>query len=424
MLNKAFSVTFRSYAVILVILFIIVGANQAYAQDTEEFEYPQVFHVSKLLPTDVVVGPDYRIQNLVYNDGIINRFDINSDYGFLSVEGSELLKVRLKEIKAIRQMEELKRTKVYGDALKKAVTGPLRLAKGLVTQPIDTLSGIGSGIGKWFGQIGHTIYGSPSEGEEGTLKVIFGFNGVKRNFAYQFGVDPYSTNPLLQKYLNEITWTAFAGNLTVRAAFMAIPGVAGTVVSGTSFSKGMRVLARDMTTAELKKYNREKLKTMGADEEVSDTFLDHPKWSPTATTKLVGALDQMKGVRNREAMVAAATLVQSEAIVYFRQRQTEMMAAYHLKVSPVDRMIRLGEIAGLQKKDGTLVVVVPVDHVAWVKGVKNRVTRTSRKVAENVSNVTAKELWLGGTVTPFARQKLEAQGWVVKENMSQKLTLD
>ena len=424
MSTKPFSVTSRLYSVILVLLIITLVANQTYAEEAGVFEYPQVLHLSKVLPSDVAKGPDYRIQDLVYNDGLMNRFDINSDYGFLSVEGSDLLKVRLQEIEAIRQMEELKRTEVYVDAFKKAATGPLRLAKGLIMQPLDTLSGIGSGIGKWFSQIGHSMFGAPSEMEEGTLKVFLGFDGMKRNFAFQFGVDPYSMNPLLQKRLNDISWTAFAGNLTVRAAFIAIPGAAGGAVSGTSFSKGMRVLARDKTPAELKKYNRKKLKAMGVDEEVAEMFLDHPKWSPTAKTYLVGSLEQMNEVGNREAMVAAATLVQSSPLVYFRQRQAEMMAAYHLKVSPVARMIRLGEMAGLQKKDGTLVLTFPIDHVAWLKVVRDRTVTLSRNITQNIPNLTGKELWLGGTVTPVARQNLEAQGWVVKENVSKKLTLN
>ena len=424
MLNKPFSIRSRWRSVVLVLWVFTLGANQAYAQKAEAFESPQVLHVSEVLPPDVTVGPDYRIGDLVYNDGLMNRFDINSDYGFLSVEGSDLLKVRLQEIEALRQMEELKRTQLYGDAFKKAATGPLKLAKGLVLHPLDTLSGVGTGIGKWFSQIGHTIYGDPSEMEEGTLKVIFGFDGMKRKFAYEFGVDPYSTNPLLQDRLNSISWTAFAGNMTVRAAFMAIPGAAGMAVSGTGFSKGMRILARDKTPAELKKYNREKLKAMGVDEDVAETFLDHPKWSPTAKTYLVGALEQMNEVENRQAMVTAATLVQSDDLVYFRQRQAEMMAAYHLKVSPVARMIRLGEIAGSQKKDGTLVLIFPVDHVAWLKKVKDSVMITSREVTQNIPNLTGKELWLGGTATPVARQNLEAQGWVVKENAFKKLTLD
>ncbi|MFA9563019.1 MAG: hypothetical protein ACERKU_11845, partial [Nitrospirota bacterium] len=108
MLNKPFSVTCRLYSVMLVLLVITLGANKTYAQKAEVFESPQVLHVSEVLPLDVTEGPDYRIQDLVYNDGLLNRFDINSDYGFLSVEGSDLLKVRLQEIEALRQMEELK----------------------------------------------------------------------------------------------------------------------------------------------------------------------------------------------------------------------------------------------------------------------------------------------------------------------------
>jgi len=69
-------------------------------------------------------------------------------------------------------------------------------------------------------------------------------------------------------------------------------------------------------------------------------------------------------------------------------------------------------------------LIFPVDQVAWLKNVKDRVLRTSRKVTQNIPNLTSKELWLGGTATPVARQNLEAQGWVVKENVFKKLPLD
>ena len=50
--------------------------------------------------------------------------------------------------------------------------------------------------------------------------------------------------------------------------------------------------------------------------------------------------------------------------------------------------------------------------------------RTTREVTQNIPNLKGKELWLGGTATPVARPNLKVHGWVVKEDMFKKLTLD
>ena len=221
------------------------------------------------------------------------------------------------------------------ERLKNAATGPLEFAKNMVLAPIDTLSNTATGVGKWLGNIGHSVWGGGSEHEEGTLKTILGFDAVKRFFANQFGVDPYSSYPQLQTHLNEVSWTAFAGSLTVKVAFAAIPGAIGTVVTATNFSNGMGNLIADKNPAELKDINREKLVKMGVHESLAEVFLEHPDFSPTQKTFLVGALEVMSLVQNREIFIQISSLSQNEDLAFYRRRQAEMMAAYHKRISPI-----------------------------------------------------------------------------------------
>ena len=69
---------------------------------------------------------------------------------------------------------------------------------------------------------------SPNKGS--LLNSASGQASYKRQYAAEFGVDPYTSYEPLQKALNDLSWTAAAGGLTVKAAFMAIPGGAGFAV--------------------------------------------------------------------------------------------------------------------------------------------------------------------------------------------------
>ena len=85
--------------------------------------------------------------------------------------------------------------------------------------------------------------------------------------------------------------------------FAAIGGVASTVLGTTKFSNGMSKLIADKTPAELKDYNEEKLLAMGVHESLAGVFLEHPHYSPSLKTYLVGSLEQMTNVNNRSFFI-------------------------------------------------------------------------------------------------------------------------
>jgi hypothetical protein len=118
-------------------------------------------------------------------------------------------------------------------------------------------------------QVGHSIFGSPSEQETGTFKTILGFDAAKRGIAYKFGVDPYSYNGLLQKSLEDLTWAAFGGGFIVRVGFMAIPSPASVAVRVPALSENMNKLVAQNTSAQLKSINAKKLEAMGVPSEIA-----------------------------------------------------------------------------------------------------------------------------------------------------------
>ncbi len=383
-------------------------------ETAESAEPLPIFQTSAILVGERLAGADFRVGATARNDGFLNHFSVTVDGEVHDVAGNALMRVRLAELAALEKMEQIKRSDVYIKAVKNAALSPLHAVKNLVTSPAQTVKAIGSGVGTFFRGVGHSLFGGRSEQEDNVLKTMVGLDGAKRKFAYQFGIDPYTSFPPVRERLNEIAWAGVAGNLTLSAAFSAIPGPASGALKGTKLAEGMRKVLRDNTPAELKKINQRKLAGMGVSASIAELFLEHPKFSPTQKTLLVDALSRVPA-DNRGAFIQRAVLVQDETMAFFMRRWAEMIAAYHQRVARVSRIVRLGKMPIAQRKDGVIVATLPIDHLAWSETIARR-HGTNMQSISSIPGVTGGEIWIEGTISKQARNALEAQKWVVRDN--------
>ena len=402
-----------------VVAALFVWGSYALAQS---FETPPTFAASELLSPEILKGPHYTVQETVENDGVLNRYRVETPQGMLTVDSTDRLMIRLQEVEALQLMEEVERSEVFKEAFKKSLKAPLELAEGLVTDPIDTVGQVGEGIGTFFSSVGHSLFGGASEEEGSAIGTAVGYDVVKRQFAFQFGVDPYTHNELVQERLTELSRAAFLGGLPTGVALAAIPGAATTVLRVTSFSEGMRKLLRDKSPAELKEINAEKLKQMQVEDSVAELFLEHPHYSPSKKTYLVAALERMKGVGGRGEFIRQAALAPDEPMAFFMQQQAQAMAAYHLNVAPVAVVIGFHNRSFMQRSDGTLVGVFPVDHIVLRKITAANASGIGREIDQSLGKVP-RELWLTGTASTLFRDTLQAQGWQITEKAKDQLTL-
>ncbi len=409
----------RPGALVPAMLAFVVGISGSMSAAGQELP---AFHASQLLAGQKLSGPNYRVADTVRNNGFINIYSVRVDGKTYSVAGDAMMRIRLKELSALQKMEQMSRTSIYKEAVKKGAAGPLRTAKAIITSPIETVKGIGSGAVTFFKGIGHSMFGGASEQEEGVLKTALGFATAKRKFAYRFGIDPYTSFPPVKERLDEIAWAGVAGGLTVSVAFSAVPGPAGGVLKGTKTGDAMNRLVRDNTPAQLKKINEQKLRLMGVHSSVVELFLEHPKFSPSQKTILVDAL-ALVGASGREAFIRRSILVQDETMAFFMRRWAEMIFAYHRRVSPVARIVRMGMAPFVQRADGVLVGLFPIDHLAWTDTIARR-HASNLKSLGSIGGVTGGEIWIAGTISPKARKELESENWVVKERVDRVLGLD
>jgi len=404
---------------LLTALLMIPPAGELGAQGA--FEPSTTLNASKILPREILVGPNHRVDEKVYNDGYLNRYTVLSKFGGFVAVSTPMLRKRINEINAMVRMEQIKGTKEFTSSLKEAGTDTLVGFKNLATKPVDTVKGAASGLAVAFRRAGDAITGPKrSDSEDSRVKDFIGFSKTKREYAYQFGVDAYTDNEKLQDRLDEIAWAGYAGGMTWAAAMAAVPGGAGLAITISGTHHLLNEVFRTTPPVDLRRMNAEKLKAMGVHEEVAEAFLNNSLYSPRHQTIFVHALDEMKGVRNRATFVRFAAATANVDTAFFRQRQAEMYAGYHKTIAPVEIFIALGEFAAVRTTKNEVVFNVPLDHLVWTEPMAKLLTAADSRVTQ-LTRPANKQLWVAGTVSARAKKEIENRGWQVQERSEERL---
>lgn len=393
------------------------------AQSQEQYEAPPVFRAATLWPTQLLKGPHHAVQDQVVNDGYMNHYTLESSFGLLRANSNAELGIRVQEIHAIAAMDEIRGTAEFAKSFKQAGANTLRTAKNVVVNPIDTLSGAASGVGRIFERAGENLFGDPKgKTEDRRWKQMVGFSKTKREYAAQFGVDAYSSNQVLQERLDDIAWAGYAGGLSVGIITMPVGGAAGTAFTALGATKITNDALRTTPPADLRILNHKRLAAMGVDPSVIELFMANGAFSPTHQTLLVAALDEMKGVADRDQFVRFAVLSDGEDVAFFRQRQAQMYSGYHKAVARIARFVPVGQLAAARTREGHIVFAVPLDYLAWSESMARVIDGANRLVGQ-MPGIKEKQLWLGGSLSPMARRGLEKRAWKIFERSESRLSL-
>ena len=378
------------------------------------WEVPPPLSAQALLPPEWLKGPHHLVQDDVENDGAQHHFVVTSDFGAFPATGSSMLRTRVMESEAIAALKDTRKSEVFAEALKFQLLHPLRGVKMLIMDPVRLGSSVAGGVLEFLAMPGRAIKLEWSDREDSVTKSTIGFSYLKRKLAFQFGVDPYSSNAVLQDELNELTWIAFTADLAPQFGYLFMPASAilWMSFSATRWTSYLDEQVRDYSPSDLRARDRDKFDKMGVSEEDIHRFFLNPLYSPRHSTIITTALDELTGVDDRAAFLAVASEANSEELVLFYEHVAEMMRGYHAHVGAVDRLLSMPRVPALYTKDRALVVMLPVDYLFWT----SRVARVAQALTANVPSrprVARRELWIAGNVSPRARQELEAMGWTV-----------
>jgi hypothetical protein len=397
-----------------------------------EYEVPRNQLVSEVLNWDLIQGPHYSIEDTVrIYEGFMCHYTVNSDFGKFEVTGDSALRKLLREIDAIARLHEVKKSKVYLDALKESAKRPVHFAKNMITHPVNTVSGTVKGVGTLFGNIKEgiteTIHGTSDPSADNKAKQILQVATYKREWAYKLGVDPYSSNKELQKELNGVGWAGALGGLTI--SVVTLPATATAVeayslvrMSDTldevdeeqrkAYVDKINKMVEELPPTRMRLTNEEKLAEMGIADELAKQYLDSPHFTPRHDAIIVDSLASLKSAKGREVFFQIALCAQSEEDADFFQNMAETLHGYNMKVSPITELSKESFLLVARAGNGTTMIPCPIDHGVW----REPIDRASQALVALYPNSKI-ELWVTGTVSSLARLQFSERGIEVKENV-------
>ena len=415
-----------------ILMALMLGAAfPCFAQTPEPFEVRHAeaafeelpeLKASEILKPELLEGPHYVVRDPVPTASGMNQFTIDSDFGVFEADGNEMLLQRLKEIDAIAKLRDVSRTDEFKKSLVAAAKSPLNSAKNIARDPAQAISNVPKGIMKFLGRAKETVKnvgkgGGEDEGEGSRMKDAIGYSDKKRKIALQMGIDPYSTNTVLQKELDEVAWASWAGGFTFSVASAPISGPIGGALTVTNLNSTVEELLREKSPSELEQINRSTFRAMGASASDTERILQGGAFTPTQSTTFAVNLKSLKGVANRGAFVkVAAQKSTTEADALFCVHTAALMNQIHEK-TPIARIAMLHDFPICVAKDGTIVVALQWDYAAWTSGAAaftNDVQQLATQSGKNTNVLIA----LSGQVSPRLRQELETRGFTVHDRLA------
>ena len=390
---------------------------QTAALPAQTVEQPPSFNAAQL-PGIKRVGENYTIRTPVKSDGILRVYVLVTPYGDITVQGDEMLRMRINELNALAALEKVSNSESFGKALAEAGLSPLKFAGGLIINPVGTVQNTMSGVGNFFGRLNADM-NNMGKTPDDALSGLLGVTDQRRVLAATYGVDPYTDLKPLAEKLQVLSQAAATGGLVVTGALAVVPGGAGIIVSNLATANklndlGLEEVARKYTAAQILDINRNLLKKMGVDDELNNKLLSNAYYTPLDMAAMVAALDSMGGVRDRDVFVSRAAAADGRAIAYVLRRTAELMADDYRKHGGYVRFVSLAAFPYVITRDGRIMALLPIDALSWTRDTSVGFTAVSNE-RRRIAPKARGELRITGTATALAKQRLAAEGWTVLE---------
>jgi len=389
---------------------------------SDAYEESPITRAADILSAQVRQSGHHRVRDEVALKRGMYVFDIDSDYGLYRVESLPMLTVRSHELRTLAQAigqyrqadsdfaEQLRGQLTYNaDSLIDVVIAPFKMAGQLVDnigQTAQELTELG-GESSAFSQSPTTHYI-----DDVSSDIISGTH--KRNVAFQLDLNPYSTNPKVQEYLNTVARARSSGHFEAGVATVRVPPSRLISVDGGNVEVQVKNALKSLSPSELNQGIGEQLKQFGVDEQTRHAFLTHPHYSPRHKTAITAYLDYLRGVSDRTILIRAALVARGEAGAKSFEMLARMLAYYHETVAPLSELRLLGELLIAITDTQDVIVMMPIDHVYWNRSNDNLFTELGKQLT--AAGHENPELVLGGTLSKRASAGLQGHDFRYREN--------
>ncbi len=288
--------------------------------------------------------------------------------------------------------------------MKAGAKAPFSFMKNLVTHPVDTVSGVPKGLWRYGSRAGEMAKGDKSEYEDGVGKELILFSAQKRKLAYDLNVDVYSSNKILQEYLNSVSWASYSGGMAVTAALTPLGAI-----RFTKTAHNVNNLIRDNPPEDLRKINRKILKKLDVPKNLIEEFLDSRWLSPRHETAIVHSLENIglqNGVSDYIQLVATSN---SEEDAFFFQNITQLIEHYISNTVEAENSILIHNNFALLRVRKHFVFPVLVDNGYWSEFGANLINTFESDLRSEYGEDVQILLWITGEISAKAKKELAAR---------------
>jgi hypothetical protein len=346
-------------------------------------EIAPAFSASRVLPKEILRGPNYQIAESVPVEEYQYVFTVKSDFGTITARGRDMLGLRLRELKSIEAARKLSKDPLLVDGILAPLKDTEKGLKLIITEPLETLERAPKGIDLMVNQ-----YTDPADRRAGSPD--------RRKLATELDCDPETANPVLKKLLDDMTLELFGGSLVTQAAMSFVPGLsvpATTVQMKEMIAKSPPSVINDEIDGELE--------AAGVEKSIRSRFHYSTAFTTIQRLQLIDQFRALDGVQNRAALIEGAAEARTEVDALCCIREGMLLVDIRAR-KPIRQLKFIGlPLAVLD--NGTHVLVCPYDYVTNTREVVDNVGEY-RASNPNVTTV----LVTAGRVSPAARNTIES----------------
>lgn len=424
---------------------ILPGAREVGAQSN--FEKPPLLQAKDVLPEALLKGPFHEVEPKVTSDGYFNNYRIKSKFGNFEVEGQQLLEIRIGELNALNELDQISTTQVVGDGLyeggKATVMAPVNAVKKVaktVSDPdkmYDTVKGVPEGAEKVFSWAYRQAKGAAQgvsdivtgdsqtssqdvqDGASSTLQAgksfglkFVGYTSRERELFQKLQINPYTSNREVQ---SEVVRVAGVGT-AVGFAFRFVPGL-GLLSQLSTFNRWYD-RAQQLSLYEdpevIKEKNKAELRALEVPDNMIEQFQQAKAYNPWTRRFVVSSMTELgPTVAGRALFIKAALNANNEPSTLYYVSVADYLTKVQ-KETPLKKIVSsLYLPAGVTKK-GVLIIPLSVDYLFWTQEVAGIFADLKDRVTKEES-FSSTQIRVRGRVSPAARKALEGMGATVTE---------
>jgi hypothetical protein len=425
-------------------------ASAACPTDCAQEDEPYL-NAAALMQPSLLSGPNFKVVPEVEVRGYMANFVIDTPYGPLHADSAELLAVRVAEIPALEALDRASRTGAFAHALAERGRKTGAAIANVAAHPIDTVTGLPAGVVRylrkqldtWGGRAQSLAdqtsrraenngdpYRAPSgpmtAGREGAhaddpaheekknrawyarigsetgreAKRYLKYSQQRRDMAKFLGVDPNSTNPILNEQLDALAWAAVGGNFSAGEALATVTGTAATVIGDTG-QLNQYVLQTD--PEQLRETIHKRLQKFCSDDDSIRSFLRRGGFSDTLRVALTESIEKLDVHDGCNELIELAATTRGEVEARYLTDALKLIRR-QVPASSSGKLLVLGAALAWRTADGKLLLPLPVDYLTWSHDIDDFFDQAAFAAKD-------KTVLVGGEASMPVQRRIAERGW-------------